>query len=429
MLRALRALPLRQREVLVLRYYVDLSEAEIADALGISRGAVKSHASRGMAALRAGLEETRMSTHVRPTTTRSATRLRDALNSEAAMVQPSDDGLQRDPRRHRRARTGPWWRHPAAIAVAAAVVLGMAVGGGAAVLGGDDGGTVVAERLDDRRGTPSDADEHAAATTATSEPEPQRPADDRHAAIPPAATVYVYYVHDDGTARRGSTASIRQRPAATRVTGGALGDARPSQPADPDYYSPWAGNTSDPVATRWPATPPPSTCRSSSQARRRAENAAVQQIVYTVTANDPAVKKVGSWSTARHRRPGTTTGRSPVARAPMARRAGLIWLLSPTEGATVSLAGDDQRLRHGVRGDHQLGGPQGRPTVDMVAEGHTQGGANGEFGDFHDTVDAAAGHLRAARLRVLGQGRQPACTSTPRTSPSSRPAAHPRTPY
>ena len=50
---------MRQREVLVLRYYVDLSEADIADALGISRGAVKSHASRGMAALRTALEATR----------------------------------------------------------------------------------------------------------------------------------------------------------------------------------------------------------------------------------------------------------------------------------------------------------------------------------------------------------------------------------
>jgi len=45
-------LPARQREALVLRYYLDLSEAEIADAMGISRGAVKSHASRGVAALR-----------------------------------------------------------------------------------------------------------------------------------------------------------------------------------------------------------------------------------------------------------------------------------------------------------------------------------------------------------------------------------------
>lgn len=49
---ALRALPRRQREVLALRYYLELSEAEIAETLGISRGAVKSHASRGAATLR-----------------------------------------------------------------------------------------------------------------------------------------------------------------------------------------------------------------------------------------------------------------------------------------------------------------------------------------------------------------------------------------
>src|SRR3546814_11883292 len=43
-LRALRALPARQHEVLVLRYYLDLSEAEIASTLGISTGSVKTHA-------------------------------------------------------------------------------------------------------------------------------------------------------------------------------------------------------------------------------------------------------------------------------------------------------------------------------------------------------------------------------------------------
>jgi RNA polymerase sigma-70 factor (sigma-E family) len=58
-LAALAALPERQREVLVLRYYDDLSEAAIAEALGISTGAVKTHASRGLAALRPRLETVR----------------------------------------------------------------------------------------------------------------------------------------------------------------------------------------------------------------------------------------------------------------------------------------------------------------------------------------------------------------------------------
>jgi RNA polymerase sigma-70 factor (sigma-E family) len=55
-LAALRELSDRQREVLVLRYWADLSEAEIADALGISAGSVKTHAHRGTAALARILE-------------------------------------------------------------------------------------------------------------------------------------------------------------------------------------------------------------------------------------------------------------------------------------------------------------------------------------------------------------------------------------
>lgn len=54
---ALRELPDRQREAIVLRYYADLSEAQIASAMGISRGAVKSHTARGMSALRTSLEQ------------------------------------------------------------------------------------------------------------------------------------------------------------------------------------------------------------------------------------------------------------------------------------------------------------------------------------------------------------------------------------
>ena len=53
---ALRKLPTRQREALVLKYYADLSEAQIAATMGISQGAVKSHTARGMASLRSVLE-------------------------------------------------------------------------------------------------------------------------------------------------------------------------------------------------------------------------------------------------------------------------------------------------------------------------------------------------------------------------------------
>lgn len=49
------ALPARQRAVIVLRYYEDLSEAEIADALGCARGTVKSQSSAAMKALRRAL--------------------------------------------------------------------------------------------------------------------------------------------------------------------------------------------------------------------------------------------------------------------------------------------------------------------------------------------------------------------------------------
>jgi len=52
---ALRTLSRRQQEVLVLRYYGDYSEQDIAATLGLSKGAVKSHAHRGLSALRAAL--------------------------------------------------------------------------------------------------------------------------------------------------------------------------------------------------------------------------------------------------------------------------------------------------------------------------------------------------------------------------------------
>jgi RNA polymerase sigma factor (sigma-70 family) len=55
LLAALRALPARQREVLVLRYFADLPEAEIASVTGTRIAAIRSYATQGMSSLRTGL--------------------------------------------------------------------------------------------------------------------------------------------------------------------------------------------------------------------------------------------------------------------------------------------------------------------------------------------------------------------------------------
>jgi RNA polymerase sigma-70 factor (sigma-E family) len=53
---AVRALPRRQREVVVLRYYLGLSEQEIAEWLGVSPGSVKQHAHRATTTLQERME-------------------------------------------------------------------------------------------------------------------------------------------------------------------------------------------------------------------------------------------------------------------------------------------------------------------------------------------------------------------------------------
>jgi RNA polymerase sigma factor (sigma-70 family) len=56
-LAAIRRLPDRQREALVLRYYLDMSEDQAAQAMGVSRGTVKSATSRAVAAVGRMLRE------------------------------------------------------------------------------------------------------------------------------------------------------------------------------------------------------------------------------------------------------------------------------------------------------------------------------------------------------------------------------------
>lgn len=54
---ALRTLPARQREAVVLRFYLELSEAEMAAAMGVSAGSVKTHLHRGLAALQTRIDD------------------------------------------------------------------------------------------------------------------------------------------------------------------------------------------------------------------------------------------------------------------------------------------------------------------------------------------------------------------------------------
>jgi hypothetical protein len=320
-----------------------------------------------------------MSTHV-PDDDPLATRLHDALDSEAAMVTPSDDGLQR-------IRAGidvahrPWWRHPATIAVAAAVVLGTAVGIGAAVLGGGNGGTVVATDST----TPSAATSTPGPTTASVQPEPQdppmtgtpRPAGD--------TGVYVYFLADGkGSAPRlfrEIQPSTGADPAAQALTATLAGN-----PQDPDYYSPWAGAR----ALSYSVQGDTATVDLSRfvQTGGVVENVAVQQLVYTITANDTSVKKVkllvdGATPPNSHH-----DWSNPVARAPMLDVQGLIWLTAPTQGQTVS--SPVQITGYGTAFEGTISW-EVRQNGAKVAEGHTQGGSNGQFGDFSDTVDLPPG--------------------------------------
>lgn len=56
LIKAMRGLQRRQREVLSLRYFADMTEVQVSETLGISLGSVKAYGSRGIAALRVAME-------------------------------------------------------------------------------------------------------------------------------------------------------------------------------------------------------------------------------------------------------------------------------------------------------------------------------------------------------------------------------------
>jgi immunoglobulin-like protein involved in spore germination/sporulation and spore germination protein len=310
-----------------------------------------------------------------------AARLRTALTSEADMVNPADDGLSsiRDGIAAHRGR--PWWQHPATPAAAAAVLLA-AMAGGFFLLagGGDDKNNAVVGT------TTSSTPAPTASSSRSVDPEPSdppmtgtpRPAGD-------TAKVYVYYVHDDGKGFRLYREVHAEETAGNTPNSGLL-SLFDSPAKDPEYRSLWpSGTTCDfqvagSIATvnlsAWPAL------------GSGAETAAVQELVYTVTANYPAVKGVRLLVNGQTPASGHLDLSKPIARAPMVDVQGLIWLLSPAQGATVSspvtISGYGTAFEGTISWEVRKDGKK-------VASGSTQGGSNGDFGSFRFPVTLPPG--------------------------------------
>jgi hypothetical protein len=324
-------------------------------------------------------------------------RVRRALNSEAAMVQPTGDGLRKIRSGIDGGRRRTWWRVPAA-ALAAAAVLGLAVSGVIFGLGDkDDGGTVAAQS---NTPTPS------ATSTPSASPSPSASSSGSTTAT---AKEFVYYVQ----ANPGGPRLYREEHSVTgQVTTSGDGSTVGAElavnamlgqdPKDPDYASPWPADVkvlnfhqdADTVTVDLSAFLKQSP---------KLETAGVQQLVYTVTANDPSAKKVrllvhGKAPRGHHDWSGT------IRRAPMIDVQGQIWILAPTQNASVSspvaINGFGTAFEATISWEIRKDG-------NVVAQGHTQAGANGEFAEFHDTVTLPAGDYELTAFEASAKDGSP----------------------
>ena len=332
----------------------------------------------------------------------TAARLRAALTAEAAMVQP-DDRLS-SIRERTAAGDRPWWRHPAALAVAAAVVLGLAVGGGAAVLGGGDDPTVIAGGKDSTSAPPS----------STPDTPSESPSTSQGTATPTSAAgsskVWVYYVMDATTGPR----LYREEHIIEPVDGSgggvppaalAIEEMLTTGPDDRDYTSLWPD---DIVLRAYSVKGDIATVDLSDFVAVGAayEGVSVQQLVYTVTANDKSVKKVRLLVDGKTPPSGHQDWSAPVAREPMVDVQGLIWLLSPAEGSTVSspveIAGYGTAFEGTINWEVRREGSD-----EVVAEGFTQGGSMGEFAEFTDSVELEPGTYEVRALEFSAEDGRP----------------------
>jgi hypothetical protein len=303
------------------------------------------------------------------------------------MVQPAGDGLQKirggiDARR-------VWWRTPA-LALVAAAVLGLAVGG--LVFGlRDDGGTSAVP--------PASGSSPTGTTSGTPSASSSPSASDTAAGT--GAAVYVYYIHDDGQAPR------LYRESHKGVGSGdapeqALRAMFAGQANDPDYATPWdntkllsyslEADTAIVDVSKFVAV------------GASFEEAAVQEIVYTVTANDPAVQKVTLRVNGKTPPSGHQDWSGPIRRAPMVDIQGLIWILAPTQGASVSSpvkidgygTANEGTVSWEVRKDGAV-----------VKDGFAQAGSMGDFAEFHSTVDLPPGDYELTAFEASAKDGSP----------------------
>jgi hypothetical protein len=294
------------------------------------------------------------------------------------MVQTAGDGLTKirdgiDARRRR-----AWWRNPV-VAVAAAAVLGVAVGG--LYFGTRDNNTSTVPPATSTSPTATPSGSPSTTPSPSESPSPS----DSGTAPSNGAPVYVYYIHDDGQSPR-LYRETHNGVGTGAKSAAALRAMFASQPDDPDYSTPWdntrlrsysvAGDTATVDLSKFVAV------------GSAVESVAVQEIVYTVTANNPAVKQVLLRVKGNIPTSGASDWSAPIRRAPMADVRGLIWILAPTQGATVSspvqIDGSGTAFEGTISWEVRKNGV-------VVKSGHTQGGSMGPFGDFHDTVQLPAG--------------------------------------
>lgn len=322
-------------------------------------------------------------------------RLRRALSAEADMVNPAGDGLGRIRTVIDERRRPVWWRNPA-VALGAAAVLGLAAAAGAVALNdnGRDSELVATDP------TPTSTP-RASTVSASPSPTPSAspsPSPSQTASEPATkrVTVPVYFLGQKGTRlyREFHAAPLLQGdPVVTALTQ----MFTPGTVQDEDYSSPWvspgtpqvkvlsvrkSGDTAEVNLSQEATT--------LSVGSATAE-LAIQQVVYTVTAADPDVEKV------RLRVEGRVVpelwghvgvGTKVFQRAPAVDVQGLIWLLSPKEnetvGRNVQIKGIGTAFEGTISWEVLADGK-------VVEKGFTQGGANGEFGEFSYQVTLRPG--------------------------------------